>query len=113
VSLFLCDGQQLCNIVVAEAGPESHRARLGAVGTRNRRGHDFFNTEPKSLIDDGLEGQTGAGGSPLGFGCYIRIKRQGGSHKDIMMLFSEISRKHDRLQAPLLYSPRSTLIQNK
>jgi hypothetical protein len=51
------------------------------------------------LVNDGFKGQAGAGCSSLGFGRHIRIKRQGGSHADIMMLF--------------LRKARDTLTQNK
>jgi hypothetical protein len=99
VRFFLRDSQQLRDIVVGKTWFESHRVGLGAVRTSRRRRHNFLDAKPEGLVNDGFKGQAGAGCSSLGFGRHIRVKRQGGSHEDIMMLF--------------LRKARATLTQNK
>ncbi len=55
-------GDQLRDIVVAEAPAETHRARLGSIGFRHGRRKDFIEPHAESRVDDLFEGLMQSGG---------------------------------------------------
>lgn len=78
-------GQQLGDVVVAEAPPQTQRARPGLIGFGGRRLQDLVESEAERGVDDFFERFAQFGRAFPGFGGHIRVERQSGPHAGIMM----------------------------
>lgn len=87
MALPLGVGDQLGDVIIAQAPAQPHWPRLGAIGLGGRRGEDFIQSDAQSGVDHFLEGLVQTGRPQPRFGGNIRVKRQSGSHAGIMMPF--------------------------
>jgi hypothetical protein len=78
--------EQFGDVVVTETLAEPERACFGAIGFGSGRLEDFIQTRAQGGINYAFERLAEPGRTALCFGGDIRIERQGGSHKSIMML---------------------------
>jgi hypothetical protein len=78
-------GEEFADVVVAEAAAKAERAAFGAVRHGSRRSQNLVKANPKGGINDFLKRLVQPCRALSGFGGYIRVERQGGSHAGIMM----------------------------